>query len=62
MDTTLHDALLQVAARARVWRDMELDGHDVDSVVITAALDSLREAVDDLTAITGPLVPTGGAA
>ncbi len=62
MDTTLHEALLRVAAHAHVWRDLELDGHDVDSVVIKAALDALREAVDDLTAIIGPLVPTGGAA
>ena len=62
MDTIQHEARLRIAARARMWRYLELHGHDVDSRIIEAALDSLRQAVDDLTAITGPLVPTGGAA
>ena len=62
MSTTLHEAQLRVAAHACLWRDLELTGHDVDSRIVGVALDALRQAVDDLTAILGPLVPTGGAA
>ena len=62
MDTILHEAQLRVVAHACLWRDLELTGHDADSLIVTVALDQLRQAVDDLTAITGPLVPTGGAA
>ena len=62
MSTTLHEAQIKVAACASVWRDLETSGHNVDSRIVTVALNQLRQAVDDLTAITGPLVPTGGAA